>query len=249
MDSTQDLIGKIKQIEMITFRYPINEKDTIIHKENSIVYFDLKNKIVKQIDYYLKFIDETDFHYENNLLEKTVSKSGKRIWKIEYKYDNKSNIIEYKQFENDTLYLRKTSVYDNKNNPLEVTYFHPNYKNNNSVEKFTYDYKNRIVNIQNFDENNKPRNHYLKIHFNKKGYIIKTEFIYTDYNKAYSNTSIIEYDKLGNLTKRTSYDNDGKPKESTEYKITYDEKGNIIIREKYWKQRLIEKTTYKITYH
>lgn len=248
MDSTQDLIGKIKQIEMNTFRYPINEKDTIIHKENSIVYFDVKNRIVKQVDYYLKFIDETDFNYKNNLLEKTVSKSGKRISKTEYKYDNKNNIIEYNQLENDTLYFRKTSVYDNQNNPIEEIYFHPNYKSNNSIEKFTYDYKNRTVNIQSFDENNKPRNHYLKTHFNKKGYIIKTEFIYTDSNKGYSNTSIIEYDKLGNLTRRASFDNNGKPKESTEYKNTYDEKGNIILREKYWKQKLIEKTTYKITY-
>ena len=160
----------------------------------------------------------------------------------------KSNIIEYNQLENDTLYFRKTSVYDNQNNPLEQTYFHPNYKSNNSVEKFTYDYKNRTVSIQSFDENSKPRNHYLKTHFNNKGYIIKTEFIYTDSNKGYSNTSIIEYDKLGNLTKRVSFDNDGKPKESTEYKNSYDENGNIIIREKYWKQKLIEKTTYKITY-
>ena len=245
MDSTQDLIGKIKQIEMCTFRYPISKKDTIIHKGNSIVYFDLKNRIVKQIDYHLKFIDETDFNYKNNLLENTVTKSGKRTGKTEYKYDNKNNIIEYNQLENDTLYFRKTSFYDNKNNPLEETYFFPNYKNNNSVEKLTYDYKNRIVNIQSFDENNKPNNHYSKSYFNKKGYTIKTEFIYTDSNKGYSENSILEYDKLGNLTRIRGFDND---EESIEYKNTYDEKGNIIIREKYWKEKLIEKTTYKITY-
>ena len=88
----------------------------------------------------------------------------------------------------------------------------------------------------------------MKIYFNKKGYIIKTEFIYTNSNKDYSNKSIIEYDKLGNLTKRTSFDKDGKPKESTESRNVYDEKGNIIVREKYLKEKLIEKTTYKITY-
>jgi hypothetical protein len=248
MDSTQDLIGKIKQIEMSTFHYPINKKDTIVSKENSIVFFDDKNRIIKQIDYYLKFIDETDFNYKNNLLENTISKSGKRISKNEYKYDDKNNVIEYNQLENDTLYFRKNSIYDNKNNPIEQTYFHPNYKSNNSVEKFNYNYKNRIVNIQSFDENNKPRNHYLKTYFDKKGYIIKTEFIYTDSNKGYSSTSAMEYDKLGNLTKRTSFDRDGKPKESTEYKNTYDDKGNIILREKYLKEKLIEKTAYKITY-
>lgn len=248
MDSTQELIGKIKQIEMNTFRYPINKNDTIVRKENSVIFFDEKNRIIKQIDYYLKFINETDFNYKNDLLENTISKSGKRIRKTEYKYDDKNNIIEYSQLENDTLYFRKNSIYDNKNNPLEQTYFHPNYKRNNSVEKFTYDYKNRIVNIQSYDENNKPKNHYLKRYFNKKGYIIKTEFIYTNSNKDYSNKSIIEYDKLGNLTKRTSFDKDGKTKESTESRNIYDEKGNIIVREKYIKEKLIEKTTYKITY-
>jgi hypothetical protein len=248
MDSTQELIGKVKQIEMNTFRYPIRKNDTIVRKENSVVFFDKKNRIIKQIDYYLKFIDETDFNYKNNLLENTISKSGKRIRKTEYKYDDKNNIIEYNQLENDTLYFRKNSIYDSKNNPLEQTYFHPNYKRNNSVEKFTYDYKNRIVKIQSFDENNKPKNHYLKTYFNKKGYIIKTEFIYTDSNIDYSNKSIIEYDKLGNLTKRTSFDKDGKPKESTESRNIYDEKGNIIVREKYMNEKLIEKTTYKITY-
>lgn len=247
-DSTQELIGKVKQIEMNTFHYPINKKDTIIRKEKSVIYFDEKNRITKQIDYYLKFIDETDFNYKNNLLQNTVSKSGEKNHKTEYKYDDKNNIIEYNQIENDTLYFRKTSIYDNKNNPLEHTYFYPNYKRINSVEKFTYDYKNRIVYIQNLDENNKPENHYLKIHFNKKGYTTKTEFIYRDSNKGYSNASIIEYDKLGNLTKRVSFDNNGKNKKLTEYKNTYDEKGNIITREKYWKEKLIEKTTYKITY-
>ena len=49
MDSTQDLIGKIKQIETSTFRYPINKKDTIVHKENSVVFFDERNRIIKQI--------------------------------------------------------------------------------------------------------------------------------------------------------------------------------------------------------
>lgn len=248
MDSTQELIGKVKQIEMNTFRYPINENDTIVHKENSVIFFDEKNRIIKQIDYYLKFIDETDFNYKNDLLENTISKSGKRIRKTEYKYDDKNNIIEYNQLENDTLYFRKNSIYDKKNNPIEQTYFHPKYKRNNSIEKFTYDYKNRIVNIQSFDENSKPKNHYLKTYFNKKGYIIKTEFIYTNSNKDYSTKSIIEYDRLGNLTKRTSFDKDGKPKESIKSRNIYDEKGNIIVREKYLEEKLIEKTTYKITY-
>ena len=248
LDTTQDLLGKIKQIEMTTFHYPINNKDTIVRKENSIFLFGMKNILIKQIDYNSKFFDETNFNYKNNLLENTISKIGKRITKTLYKYDHKNNVIEYGQLTNDTLYFKKSSIYDSKNNPIEQTYFHPNYRSNNSVEKFNYDYKNRTVNIQGFDENNKPNNQYLKNYFDKNGFIIKIEFIYTDSNKGYSSTSKIEYDNLGNLTKRTNFDKDGKLKETIIYKNTYDDKGNIIVREKYLKENLFEKTTYKITY-
>jgi hypothetical protein len=248
MDYTQDLIGKIKQIEMSSFRYPTNKKDTVVHEEKSIAFFDKKNKIIKQIDYYPKFIDETYFNYKKDLLESTVSKIDKRSSKIEYKYDDKKNIVEYSQLENDTLYFRKTSVYDKQNNRLEETYSHPKYKNNNSVDEFTNDYKNRKVTIQSFDENKKPKNYYALTHFNKKGYIIKNELIYTDSKKREPIINTLEYDKRGNLTRRFGLDKDGKPKDVFEYKNTYDEKGNISTREKYSKEKLIEKTVYKITY-
>ncbi len=248
MDSTQDLIGNIKQIEVNTIDYPINKKDTIVNKEHSIVFFDERNRIIKQIDFYKKFTDETYFNYKNNLLENMISKIDKRIRKTEYKYDNKNNIIEYNELENDTLFFKKTSVYDNKNNPVELRFFYPNSKYINSIEKFTYDYKHSIVNIESFDENNKPKNYYVIIHFNEKGYIVKTEFIYRDSNIGHSNISILEYDKQGNLTKRNSVDKDGKLNETRVYKNTYDQKGNIIIREEYWKDKVIKKTTSTITY-
>lgn len=248
LDSTQDLIGNIEQIDIRTFRYPSNEKDTTVSKVNSMVFFDGKNKIIKQFDYYGKFNYETDFIYKNNVLDHTVSKSGKTTSKIEYKYDHKNNLIECNKLENDTLYVRKTSVYDKQNNPIEQIYFYPNYRSLNGIEKFTYDYKNKTVHIRSLDENNNPKNRYLKTYFNKKGYRIKTESIPTDSKENITNTSIFEYDKLGNLTKISNFDHYGKPKDSIVYKNTYDEKGNIIVREKFWKQKLIEKTTYQITY-
>lgn len=247
-DATQELIGKVKQMEVITFRYPTDEKDTIIEKDSSVFYFDLKNRIVKQVDCYLKFRHETDFNYKNNLLQSQVSKIRKRKLKTEYKYDKKSNIIEYSNLENDTLKFKKTSVYDKQNNPLEVTYFHPNSERNINVDKYTYDYKKRIINIQGLDKNKIANNHYIKYHFNKKGYIIKTETIYTDANKGYSRNSILEYDKLGNVTRISGLDEGGKLQGIIEYKNTCDKKGNIIIREKLWKQKVIEKRTFKITY-
>lgn len=248
MDLTQDLIGEIEQINVTTFHYPLNSNDTIISTENSIITFNSKNKITKQIDSYSKFTEETTFIYNHDLLVSTISKNGNRVRKIEYKYDNKKNIIEYKELENDTIYFIKTSIYDEKNNPINQTYLFPNYKSNNSLEKFETDYKNRTVKIQSFDENDKIKNHYLKTYFNKNGYIIKTETIYNDSNNRNSRSSIINYDKLGNLLSRISFDNSGNIKVSTEYKNTFDEKGNIIIREKYSDEKLVQKKTYQITY-
>jgi hypothetical protein len=83
--------------------------------------------------------------------------------------------------------------------------------------------------------------------FNKKGSVIKTELIRPG-NKDYSSNSIIEYDKQGNLLKRVNSANKGLPNSIVEYKNSYDEKGNIILIEKYWDQKLIEKSTIKITY-
>lgn len=248
LDSTQDLVGKIKQIEITKFYYPINENDTIVSKVFINIFYDEKNRKIKQIDDYQKFVTITDYNYKNDLLQNYIIRNDKSITKVEYKYDKKNNIIEYNQYSNDTLYLRKTSIYDYRNNPLETKYYFPNNKKRNSVVKFNYNYKKRNVIIQNYDENDKPKNSFMKTYFNKKGNIIKTEFISSSSKNGYSSSSIIEYDKLGNLTKRTNYNKNGEIIESTESKNTYDYKGNIIIREKYLKGKLIEKKTYKITY-
>jgi hypothetical protein len=248
MDSTQDLTGKIQQINISTIHYPISIKDTITREEKSVIFFDSKNKITRQIDFYPKFKDETSFVYKNKQLVSTISKIGNQTTIIEYKYDKNKNVIEYKQLVNDTLIILKTSTYDKRNNLTEETRSFPNYMKNNSFEKFETDYKNRTVKIQSFDENRKMKNHYLKTYFNKKGYVIKTEFIYPNSNKDYSTYSIIEYDRFGNLMSRKNLDKERKVKESIDYKNTYDENGNIIIREKYLTEKLIEKTTFQIIY-
>lgn len=246
-DSTQKLIGKIKQMNVNTFRYA---KDTIMFKENKVVFFDMKNKIIKQINYYPKIQEETIFNYKNELLQNTTSKIGKRTRRTEYVYDTNKNIIKYNHFENDTLFFSKISIYDKKNNPLKQTYLHPHpsYKSINSVEVFFYDYKNKVITIKSFDENNKTKNHYLKTYFNKKGLIIKTESFNMNSNNIPSTSSKSEYDNLGNLIKRTNIGVGGKPKQSIEYKNTYDITGNIILREMYFNKKLNVKTMYEITY-
>jgi hypothetical protein len=248
MDSIQDLIGEIKQINVTTYRYPINSKDTIVDIGKSIVFFDSRNKIIKQIDQYPKYSQVSTFNYTNGLLESTVSKNEKNTSKVEFKYDKRKNVIEFRQFINDKLVFLKTTLYDKRNNPIEKNYYHPNLKSSNQIAKFENDYKNRTVKILSFDDNNKSKETYLKEYFDKKGFIIKTELVFLDSRKSYSGSTKNEYDKLGNLVKKTSSDMDGKNVESTTYKNTYDDKGNIIIREKYYDEKLFEKTICQITY-
>jgi len=245
IDLTQDLIGKVSKLEISNYRYQINEKDTVILKIYSTVFFDKQNNIVKQIDFYPKFASETDFSYKNNLLQNTISKISNRIDKTEYKYDRRNNVIEYKEFQNDTLYLHNTSIYDKRNNLVEKeSIFQSKNKSNISREKYTYDYKNKTLNTQSFNGNNKPNNGYLKAIFNKKGYIVKMEMIYPNDSRK----SEMKYDKNGNLIKQINFDNSGKLEAIIEYKNRFDEKGNIILTEKYFNEKLIEKTKFKILY-
>ncbi|WP_435675670.1 hypothetical protein [Polaribacter sp.] len=244
MDSTQDLLGKVKKMNINILRYSEYEN---LNKENQVIYYDKKNKIIKETINHPNFKEETVFNYENKLLKSSLTKIGERLMKSEYKYDSNKNIIELNQFENDTLYFSKITKFDKNNNPLKSIYLHPNHKiNNKKIEIFTYNYKKNEVVIQRFNEFNKPNNHYLKFYFDKNGFTLKTA--------SFRNNSIIyssktAYDKDGNLTKRINFNKDKEVKESMEYMNKYDEKGNIILREVFLNGKLYEKTTYDITYY
>lgn len=243
IDHTQDLIGNVKSLNIITSYYRFNLRDTTqTMTEKSTIYFNNKNQILKERS---SFFNETTYNYRNDNLESTVSTNKAGISKLEYIYDKNSNVIIYNEFQNDTLFFIKTSIYDSNNNPIERTYFHPYSKNINSSEKYVYDYKNKTVIIHSFDENNKLRNQYLKFFYDKRGFIIRTETINNNSNKQIT-SSINEYDKLGNLIKRINYNENND--EVIIYKNQYDKRGNIVLREKILKNKLIEKTIYEITY-
>lgn len=248
MDYTQELIGKIRRIDAVRYRYSLKKNDTIVQIDTIILHYDKKNKLIKQIDITKNNTDETVFNYKNGLLESTSSTAGEGTSTTTYKYDDKKNVIEYSQIFNDRLHFLKKSIYDKNNNPLEEIYHHPYKESLNSVSKFDYNYKEKSVIIKSIKQNNIANNHYLKKYYNKKGFMIKSEFIYTDSNKESSFSSKSEYDKLGNLMKTIGFDSYGKNRSIREYKNTYDEKGNIVIRDEYSNEKLVEKTTFKITY-
>ena len=249
MDYIQELIGKIKQIEVVRYHYPLKKNDTIVQIDTSILYFGNKNKLLKQIDLNKDYNYETVYNYKNGLLESTLSTTGKSTTMITYKYDKNKNVLEYGQIFNDTLYFLKKSIYDKNNNPLEIIYHRPSNETSNSIDKFNYNYKEKSVIVKSIEQNNIISNNYSKMYYNKKGFMTKSEFIYTGSNNKNSFFSELEYDKRGNLLQRIGYDSYGKIKSIREYKNTYDKKGNIVIREQYYNKKLVEKTTFKITYY
>lgn len=248
IDSTQDFVGNIKELKFTSTNYLNTKKDSVEADDYSVLYFNSKNNIIKQIDYYQKFREETIFNYKDNLLESKISTIGDRIKKFEYKYDSKQNLIEYKQTDNGKLYFIKTKVYDKKNNTIKQFHVFPNYNKNNSTSFYEYDYKNKVRMIKSLDSNNQIQNVYVKEKFDKNGLILRAELIYTDENKDYSSISVGKYDKSGNLINSKSIDKKGNIKAEAIYKYIFDSKGNIIQMVKYLDGKTIEKTISEITY-
>ena len=73
LDQTQELIGKVKKIEVRTIHFgfgPLDPTKTV--EENFIIYYDKQNRITKLTD---KIFGETEYFYSNGLLDKTITKN------------------------------------------------------------------------------------------------------------------------------------------------------------------------------
>ncbi|MFY0483595.1 hypothetical protein ACI6PS_13440 [Flavobacterium sp. PLA-1-15] len=247
-DYTQELVGKIKKMIIKTYQYDVEQRDSILWVTTRSIDFDRKNRALKQTEHTLNFNYETVYRYGNASLKSTHSTTKDRTDRSEYVYDRKKNVIEYRQFQNDKLGFLKMSVYDSENNIVEETYLHPNAPHLNSVDKYSIDYINRIVTIRNFKEN-KPNDHrHLKLHYDEKGFLIRSETVHTGETESSSDLYIREYDAKGNLTKSTSYDKEKNIVSLTVSKNEYDSKGNILVRETFLNGKLFEKTVNEIVY-
>ena len=249
-NQAHDFIGRIDKMKITTYNYPIFRKDTTITKSISEIYFNSQNQIKLQIDQMEKYTDSTFYFYKNKNLQRTTSKINTNTSSEDFFYDSKNNIIKYIQCDNEKIYFIKESKYDKHNNPIEQIYTFPNYSMNDSKDVFKYDYKNQFYTVENFKENRDPVNyHFLRMHFNKNGYIVKTEFLYEGKNKEYSFGSHLTYDKKGNLECRKGFlIINNAPKETICFKNIFDKKGNIIQKEKFINDKLLEKQIIEISY-
>lgn len=241
-DYTQELVSKVKFMEINNYEYKFIKKDTVILAKKTTLNFDFYNNII-----YEKIISEfedseNNYEYQNGLLVKQKPVSDNDTSITTYKYDKSNNLIEEKSFDNKRVFILKTHEYDKFKNVIEkkITYF----GKNNFITTIEYDYKKKFMISKTPIDTFKLQNTSKK-YFNRKGYIIRSQ-IFSDYKKYDYDT--YEIDRKGNLTKKIFYKADDSIIEVVTYKNTYDKKGNIIIRDRYLNNNLIEKTTYEITY-
>ena len=237
-------------LEITSTSFNINEEDAKEIKElktQSTIILNDKNKISKQIDQYYNTLNVINFNYEDNLLISTVSEINGRIDRSEYKYDARGNIIEYKDFENDTLKMYKTYKYDSRRNPVEIR---SNFNISGEVKKSeilknVYNYKDRSY--SQYSINNKyGSNGYFKTYFNKKGLKIKGESI--DSENRIKRFVTYDYDLKGNLIKQINYNQNLKETQILNYKYMYDNYGNTTVITEFSADKMISLTNIKITY-
>lgn len=241
-DYTQALVGKVKSIDIKNYEYKFIKKDTVILAKNTFLQFDHHNNIV-----YEKIVSEFDqnennYKYENGLLVEIKTISNNKTSFTTYKYDENKNRTEEKSFDDKKVFALKTYRFDKFNNPIEkgVSYF----GKEKVLTNTTYDYKKGILTSKTMVDTFGVEIISIK-HFNKKGYITRQPL-----NNRYKNEFFaLEIDKKGNLTKKTYVKSDNSVIETVTYKNTYDKTGNIIVRDRFLNGKLIEKTTYDITYY
>jgi|GEM_PF-2524560 len=260
LETIPSLRGKVEKMVITDVGYDsdsLNTGNTEILRTVSTILLNKNNKTLKQMDLYLYSKSRerpivADFHYQDKLLTSIESNVYGRRDRKEYKYDKRRNLIETRDFENDTLVFILSVKYDMKNNPVEVKR-HRISSGKTSTEEYKYDYKEGTVTIQTvpvehssdsreyYDEN------YLRNHYDKKGRITKTEII--TQNKVIYHTTIYQYNAQGDVVKSFSLDENGYTIGILKsYEYTYDTQGNVIVKKIFENGGLVGKTTYDINY-
>ncbi|UQD57066.1 hypothetical protein [Flavobacterium sp. K5-23] len=243
-DYTQDLVGKIKSINIINYEYKFIKKDTVNLVKNTFLNFDSNNNVINEKITTEDNQKETSFKYQNGLLieKKPILENNTHL--TTYKYDKKNNLIEEKEFDDKKVYFLISQVFDKYNNLME--------KKLNSfgkifgITKTEYNYKKKFFVSKTTTDTLTLERMGTQKYFNKKGYIIKSG---STNNTINNNYYTYEIDVKGNLTKKTYYKSDDSIIETVTFNNTYDKKGNIIIRDRFLDGKLIEKNTYDIIYY
>lgn len=246
--TVKNLQGKVKELEIISCQYytnNINSEKIDSLNIHSIIFFNKKKRILKQIDSYPNFKSEVNYNYKNKLLVSTVTKIANRIDRTEYKYDEKKNLINYKSFQNDTLCININYKYDLKNNPIlvqKIFYIDGKEKRKDNFKNI-YNYKDQTVKQCNLNQKNSDNGFYIT-YYDDKGKEIKSESI--DSLENIKNSVTYEYDKSGNLIKKINTSNQQRQIHNYEYK--FDKRKNIIQIIEIFENKTMSKTNIMIKY-
>jgi len=243
-DYTQDLVGKLKSMNITKYEYKFLKKDTINLVKNTFLNFDSNNNVINEKITTEDNQTEYSFKYQNSLLIEKKLVSDKNNFLTIYTYDKNTNLIEERELNDEGIYYLKSQEFDEYHNIVERK---SNFAHKIKVAtKIEYDYKKRSFISKTTLDTLRSNTVVSKKDFNKKGFVIKTILMNSTLNDKYYT---YEIDKKGNLTKKTFYKSDDSIIETVTFKNTYDKKGNIIKRERFLNGKLIEKTTYEIIYY
>lgn len=251
LDETQQLRRNIESLTATNINYTIKGKDTTKLETVIIQYFDKKNNLIKQIDYYPKNRTHTTyFNYNSaNLLVTTTSKNQDSIddMRREYFYDKKNRVIESKSFYENESWKQKLTEYDSKDNRVMQRLNSSKPSSTDWITLFKYNYKKRFFTYKTLDSNYVAKYKTSHItYFDKRGYLIKSETYADEELKNLTGCTTKKYDKAGIRMWRKSYGKDGKFKSESYYVNIFDSVGNIIQRDHYYENRVLE--TSKIVY-
>lgn len=228
-DSIVNLNGKIKSLTSLTIRNA--NADTL----KTIIYYNEKNLPIKQIDIYKTGSVSCTYLYDNKyrLVEEKID--SPTLSDSKYEYDNKNNIINFKQFKGNKVFVEKKYTYDHRNNVTKEIYLSETSKD---TAIFSYNYKHRKCTTKFSSSNNSST-----LTYNKNGYIIHSEYL----TKNNTSSTMTEYDKFGNITKRNGYSN-GDLNYVSDYQHKYDNKANLIETTVFGNKKIIKKIIYIIDY-
>lgn len=250
LDATQPFSGKIEKIHITQYTYPLEGalQDTL--KETGTILFDKNNKIIEHSEQDEYNNTELILDPKNKYFKSVITKNkNSNIFRSDFTYDKNGNILKFSSYKNDKLVHSNESKYDSKGNIIEKSSsdYAGSGKVRNRLDKWSYNYKLNYYIVQSNDDTNKGNQLYVKRNFDKNGFITKEEIV-NNKEEVVGVRISYDYDEKGNLMKRCLLGKDGTPYDITVYKNILDEKGNIVVREKYWNNKLVEKKYNKIIY-
>ncbi|MBX9889634.1 MAG: hypothetical protein K2Y30_17090 [Flavobacteriaceae bacterium] len=243
-DYTQEVVGKIKSMDIKKYEYKFIKNDTVNLVKTTIVNFEINQKLISEKIFTENGTKESNFKYSKGFVVEKQVISANDTAVITFKYDKQNNIIEEKSNDSNGLFNTTTQTFDKYHNPIEIK--------KNFADKIRhsiyneYDYKNKFLINKYSMDTILQKEVVMKRYFDKNGYILKSQNMNATSTSKYYNHKI---DKKGNLISKTFHEADGTIIEVVNFKNTYDNVGNIKIRERFLNNKLIDKTIYVNTYY